>query len=67
MTYRCNIEEQLAQVRHNTLNILILLNEAMPLTVGDLANDIKGVELKPLCKVTDIRPLSEEVLGLFQE
>lgn len=67
MTYRCNIEEQLAQVRDNTLNILILLNEAMPLAISDLANDIKGIELKPLCEVTDIRPLGKEILGLFQE
>jgi hypothetical protein len=67
MTYRCNIEEQLAQIRNNTLNVFVLLNESMSLAVSDLANDIKGVELEPLCKVTDISLLSKEVLGLFQE
>lgn len=67
MTYRRNIEEQLAQVRNNTLNIFILLNESMSLAISDLANNIKSVELKPLRKITDISPLGKELFGLFQE
>jgi hypothetical protein len=67
LTYRCDIEEQLREIRNNALDIFIFLNETMSLAVGDLSDDIKSVELKPLRKITDIRLFNKEVLRLIQE
>lgn len=44
-TYRCNVEEQPGQVPDDTINILVLLDEAVSLAVSDLPNHIKSIEL----------------------
>ncbi len=69
-TYRCHVEEELGQIRNNAVDVLVALDEAMPLAVRDLTDDVEGIELQPAGKVTcfglvDVQPLSllQEQLG----
>lgn len=66
-TYRSDVEEQLRQVGNNTLHILILLNESMALAISDLTNHIKGIKLKPLCKVATLRLPGKQFFSLVEE
>ena len=67
MTYRSNIEEQLPQVRNNTIDVFVLLHKAMSFAVGDLANDIKRVELEPLGEVAGLILGRKKALRLVEE
>ena len=65
--YRSHVEEQPRQVRHDTLDILVLLDEPVPLAVGDLTDHVKGVELQPLRKVARLGLVHVQLLGLLEE
>lgn len=65
--YRSDVKEQASQVGHDTLDVLIILDETMPLAVGDFANDVKGVELEPAGEVAALGIFHVEVLSLLQE
>lgn len=67
ITDRSDVEEQLAEVGHDTVHILVVLDETMSLAVRDLTNDIEGVKLQPLCKITALWVVDEQFLGLLQE
>lgn len=66
-TYRREVVEQPGQVGDDAVNVLVLLDEAVALAVGDFANDIKGVELQPARKVAALGAVDEDALRLVQE
>ena len=65
--YRSHVGKQLGKVANHTINIFIVVDEAMALAVGDLSNDIKSQVLQPLREITDLARCCEEALGLSQE
>jgi hypothetical protein len=67
LTDRSDIEEQFAEVGHDTVHILVVLDETMSLAVCDLANDIKSVKLQPLGKITALRVVHKQSLRLLQK
>jgi hypothetical protein len=66
-THRRNIEEQLRQILHDTLNILVLLYEAMPLAVRNLTDDVESVKLQPPGEVAAVGVPGVEPLSLVEE
>ena len=67
-TYRSDVVEQLGQIRNNTVDILVVLNEPVSLAVGNLANDVERIELQPTGEIACLgSALDVKLLGLLQE
>lgn len=66
-TYRCHVVEQFGEIGDDAINVLILLHKPVAFAVGDLADHIEGVELKPLGEVTALSLVHEQLLRLLQE
>lgn len=65
--YRCDIEKQLPKVGYDAVNVLISLNEAVTLAVGNLANDVECIELQPSREVEALFVSGKELVCLVQK
>ena len=65
--YRGDVEEELGEVGDDAVDVFVLLDEAVALAVGDLADDVEGVELQPLGEVAGARLVDVQALRLGQE
>ncbi len=66
-TYRCHIREELCKIANHSVDILVLINEAMAFGVCDLSNDIECEVLQPFGKVADFAWRCVKPVGLGQE
>ena len=60
------VAKHVRNVLDNPVNVGVGIDKAQGLAEADLANDIKGVELKPASKITRRVRLAKILLRLFQ-
>jgi hypothetical protein len=65
--YRSNVIKKITNIIHDPLDIPILLQKPMSLTIRHLANNIKRIELQPSGKVTALSRFSVQLGGLSEE